>query len=369
MECFKCGQKNKNSPNIAHCVSCATALLTNCPVCRTLVTSDNVFCVGCGGDIALLSLPIFRRGSGIASGQNLSISHSFQSVKPESLNSTVGAKDFSPDPLDQAPIVSHTPSSAPPNPDAWKLNYVHLAIGVILISALAYFTLSRDSKPEFEADLPRKVKESDVPSSQATRSGKKRAPEAKADGLVQKFAKSIASLSGIDSDLKAMMDAVSQGDPAELNRLAALVISHNSIKKGDKKAARKLNDEGIQSIRAEDYSSAETTFAKALRLDPSDQEIANNYGFALFRLSENRKASEAFQSSLLLNPKRTNAWANFSHVLAKLGQQKEAVDAFMLALTFSKDKTKTLDYLDTFMATDDDEDVRKVAAMIKRNLH
>ena len=100
-------------------------------------------------------------------------------------------------------------------------------------------------------------------------------------------------------------------------------------------------------------------------LDPSDQEILNNLGFALYRHGEYAKAVSVMQSSLLLNPRRTPAWVNLSEVLARLGLEEESVQAFMVGLNFSKDRRKTIEYIDKYMSVDADTHTQNVIRSIK----
>ena len=133
--------------------------------------------------------------------------------------------------------------------------------------------------------------------------------------------------------------------------------------RGDRKLARRLNTTALEKFKADQLVDAMADFEKARRADPSDQEIANNYGYVLYRGGRLPEAEVQLRYTLALAPTRAAAWANLAEVFGALGQAQRAADAFVVSHRFSRNPDTTRQYIEKFAAsTIDAADLKQGAA-------
>jgi hypothetical protein len=114
---------------------------------------------------------------------------------------------------------------------------------------------------------------------------------------------------------------------------------------GDRKAARKLNDQGLAALKAEDFAQAITALKSATGTDPADVEVLNNYVYALIKAKRIPEAESEAGRLLTMSPGRSSAWANLAEVYALKDKKSEAVAALILAFQFSSNKDRTITFL------------------------
>ena len=141
-----------------------------------------------------------------------------------------------------------------------------------------------------------------------------------------------------------MLDGSLNGDEKKILAAKSLLEKQPKPPKGDKKSARKLNEQGLKFISSQEYNRAELLFEKASQLDPSDIEILNNYGYALMKSNQLVYAESFLTTALTIQPDRVTAWANYADTLTLSGKKELAVAAYLNALRFSKDRVKTVKY-------------------------
>ena len=124
--------------------------------------------------------------------------------------------------------------------------------------------------------------------------------------------------------------------------------------RGDRKLARRLNTTALEKFKADQIADAMADFEKARRADPSDQEIANNYGYVLYRAGKLPEAEAQLRYTLALAPARAAAWANLAEVLGAQGQAQRAADAFVVSHRFSRNPDTTRQYIEKFAASTTD---------------
>ena len=113
------------------------------------------------------------------------------------------------------------------------------------------------------------------------------------------------------------------------------------IAKGNRKVARKTNDEALLLNKNNDIDNAVKLLIEANKTDPSDVEISNNLGYLLIKQNNFELAQKTLINTLILSPTRTNAWLSLGDVFANTGNLDRAVACFSNAYRFSKDKEKT----------------------------
>lgn len=114
---------------------------------------------------------------------------------------------------------------------------------------------------------------------------------------------------------------------------------------GDRKAARKLNEQGLAALKSEDFSLALSSLKSAVAADPADVEVLNNYVYALIKGKRLQDAESEAGRLLTISPGRSSAWANLAEVYAVKNNKDEAVAALILAFQFSSNKDRTITFL------------------------
>jgi len=108
------------------------------------------------------------------------------------------------------------------------------------------------------------------------------------------------------------------------------------FERGDRRAARELNDKGLQAFRLGNYGLAADIFMEAAQLDPGDIEIAANYGFALTRSGNIDKASSALADALILGPRRTATWTPVAEFFSLVDDFDSTVRSLLVAYYYSR---------------------------------
>jgi tetratricopeptide (TPR) repeat protein len=114
---------------------------------------------------------------------------------------------------------------------------------------------------------------------------------------------------------------------------------------GDRKAARKLNEQGLAALKSDDFAQALAALKSATAADPADVEILNNYVYALIKARRLQDAESEAGRLLTISPGRSSAWANLAEVYALKNKNEEAVAALVLAFQFSSNKDRTVTFL------------------------
>ncbi len=144
---------------------------------------------------------------------------------------------------------------------------------------------------------------------------------------------------------QATLIAMSKNDFDLVRRIAEKIDTFNKPARGNRPAARKLNDDGLRAMRQNDFIQAATIFAKAQREDHSDVEIASNLGFARVKAGDFPGASQALGDALLLNPRRASTWVPIAELIARRDRNANgALIALLVAYEWSTAKEKAINY-------------------------
>jgi predicted Zn-dependent protease len=114
---------------------------------------------------------------------------------------------------------------------------------------------------------------------------------------------------------------------------------------GDRKTSRKLNDQGLAAMKAEDFTQAISALKSATASDPADVEVLNNYVFVLIKGKRIQDAESEAGRLLTMSPGRSSAWANLAEIYALKNKKEESVAALVLAFQFSSNKDRTINFL------------------------
>lgn len=134
------------------------------------------------------------------------------------------------------------------------------------------------------------------------------------------------------------------------------------IEKGNKKAARAINERGLVFSKELDFNNAVKMFEEANKLDTSDIEIASNLGFAYLKQGNLDLAEQAIIATLTMSPSRATAWANLGEVYGAKGDARHAVACFSNTYRFSKDRLKTHQFMKNLNETEELVNVKQARA-------
>lgn len=152
------------------------------------------------------------------------------------------------------------------------------------------------------------------------------------------------------ADLKACVNAMLAS--AKFENLTAAMDAARRIdgfqkpERGDRKSARRFNDEGLNALKQGKNLEAINLLTKAIELDGLDEEILDNLVFTYAKDGNHAKAISIALEGFNLNPRRASLWANYSQANAKIGSRDIALQAMWLTWQFSSNKEKTLNFIE-----------------------
>jgi len=129
--------------------------------------------------------------------------------------------------------------------------------------------------------------------------------------------------------------------------------------RGDRKAARALNDQALLSFRQENYQQASNLFADSIKIDPSDIEVLNNYAFALLKGGRYTDSERILGFVLSIAPGRSNGWANLADVYANTNRPDAASAAYVVGFKFARKPDKALAFLKHISESESNENIRR----------
>lgn len=149
-----------------------------------------------------------------------------------------------------------------------------------------------------------------------------------------------------------LLESSSPRKPEVIQAVVAQLATMNTAKRGDRKAARALNQQGLEALQKMDYKVALELLSRAAEADPADVEIASNRAYAIAAAGYMGAALPATHAALLLDPKRTTNWIALAKVFAFNEDVERATRALLLGFEFSGDQAKTVAF---FTAKSQDE--------------
>jgi tetratricopeptide (TPR) repeat protein len=102
-----------------------------------------------------------------------------------------------------------------------------------------------------------------------------------------------------------------------------------------KESAAAYVAQGVAFAQQKDWREAETSFRKAIALNPNYAEAYNHLGNALGERSETMEMIAAYQKAISLNPNYAIAYSNLGVVLDEQGKIAEAIAAHQKAISLN----------------------------------
>ena len=162
-----------------------------------------------------------------------------------------------------------------------------------------------------------------------------------------------AAKSSVMQMIDYAVDSGGVGHESEIQEAKLKIEASPKPAKGNKKAARKINDQALALLNTQDFSGAVAKFVEANRLDASDIEIVNNLGFAYLKQKNLELAQQTLIAALTMFPDRAAAWSNLGDVFALSGDERKAVACYANTYRFSKDMAKTHQFMKKMNAAED----------------
>jgi tetratricopeptide (TPR) repeat protein len=166
----------------------------------------------------------------------------------------------------------------------------------------------------------------------------------------------------VEQHIQKMLKDAINNDESSIQASKQYLENQPKPAKGDKTAARKINEEALKLIQSQQYVQALPLLAKATQIDTSDVEILNNYGFVLMKSRDLDKALSILTNTLTIKPDRASAWANLADVLALQGHVDLATGGYMNVYRFSGNREKTYKNLQNPQLHEDSPYVREALA-------
>lgn len=163
----------------------------------------------------------------------------------------------------------------------------------------------------------------------------------------------------------AMLGAAKIEAVASAMEAARRIDAMPKPQRGDRKLARKLNNEGLDSLKQRKLADAAAILTKALEVDPADEEILSNLIFTYNEDGNFTKAEQLAYNGLLLNPRRANIWLPIAIAKQKQGKTSEALEAMWITWQFSEDKERLSTLLDKRIAEETNDGLKMMYANAK----
>jgi tetratricopeptide (TPR) repeat protein len=166
-------------------------------------------------------------------------------------------------------------------------------------------------------------------------------PTATAEKNPVKIAQDSPKCVDINSCILASMQDAERGDFEGVRTAAAVIETLPKPDLGNRAASRKLNSQGLDVFKQENFPEAIEFFRQAMNENPKDVEVVGNLGYAFLKNNQPKEAVEHLSKALLLGPKRTATWAPLAESYALLDQEEYANAALSIGYFWSNDREKS----------------------------
>lgn len=157
-----------------------------------------------------------------------------------------------------------------------------------------------------------------------------------------------SSINNSEDLIKLIIAASIEGNENNVLEVKHQIESKPSPEHGNRKTARKLNDDALLLLKGNDFQTAAEVLSSAMNADNSDAEIASNLCYALIKAGKPNDAEQPCRRSLMLKPNRAAAWANLAEVYADKGDLKSTIALLDITYLLSTDKNKTKEFFQKY---------------------
>jgi tetratricopeptide (TPR) repeat protein len=158
--------------------------------------------------------------------------------------------------------------------------------------------------------------------------------------------------------IQAMITSIQANNKSGLEKNVGLITGLPKPAAGDRKVARKFNEAGLAFLKVNNFDAAIASFKDAVIADQTDQEVANNLGYAYYLSGDLDRAKSLIEYTLALAPQRTSAWTNYAVILFKQGLDEPAINAYLVAYKYAKNQDRLLIFVEKQAQEDVDVQLR-----------
>ena len=156
--------------------------------------------------------------------------------------------------------------------------------------------------------------------------------------------------SNLTTCIDVMLNAAKVENISIVLETAKRIESFEKPERGDRKIARRLNEQGLAAFKNDNKNEAITILTNARNTDKLDEEIISNLVYVYSENENYLKAIELAKEGFLLNPRRASLWLPYAESNQKAGNKSAALSAFWLAWQFSGNKEKMLESMEKKIA-------------------
>jgi tetratricopeptide (TPR) repeat protein len=159
-----------------------------------------------------------------------------------------------------------------------------------------------------------------------------------------------SACSNLTTCIDVMLDAAKVENISIVLDAAKRIESFEKPERGDRKIARRLNEQGLAAFKNDNKTEAINILINARNTDKLDEEIISNLVYVYSENENYLKAIELAKEGFLLNPRRASLWLPYAESNQKAGNKTAALSAFWLAWQFSGNKDKMLESMEKKIA-------------------
>lgn len=148
---------------------------------------------------------------------------------------------------------------------------------------------------------------------------------------------------------------------SSMSQLVRLQPSRTKLSAQQRTVLRAHTVKGLAATKADSFADAAEAFLAAFQIDPTDAEVADNLGFALYMDGKFEPAIHALLQSLGSAPRRGTAWGNLGKAYAHVDEPKKATAALGFSLRYAKSPRRTRNNLISLYQEDTSTSVRSAA--------
>jgi tetratricopeptide (TPR) repeat protein len=133
------------------------------------------------------------------------------------------------------------------------------------------------------------------------------------------------SATAVKPDLGKVDVAKTDGTKVEPAKVESVKSSSAAITVDRKLKANQLNASALEFFKAKKYAEAKRDLAEAVRLNPYNPMLLNNYAYMLDQLNENDEALKWYYRTVELDPRRTPVYLNLGDLMVKFGRLQDSI--------------------------------------------
>ena len=310
-----------------------------CQNCNHVNKDGAKFCESCGSKLEVLSQEEFCGSCNYPNPSNFKFCKHCGAAKDASnAPRPLVASPHKSDDKKVAPKAREELKSKPTKPEKKSTPWGLIIIGIVILAVAVFFFIGKSGKNK-------DVMDSSQVQAPTKGSGK--------DSQVVQITPSSVRIQAMPY-IQSMLSAMQSNNQSSLDENIGLINDLAKPTGGNRKAARQFNDAGLVALKANNLDLAISSFKDAVNTDLTDQEAANNLGYAYYLTGDLDHAKGIIEYTLALAPQRTSAWTNYAVILFKQGSNESAINAYLIAYKYAKNQDRLVIFVEKQAQEDPD---------------